>query len=123
MLPEDIRIIIFDYHDRYGLIEKRRRLLHQITYGYTLWMRHMCVRGPCFYHMSEYAAKLQLRRHVLYPPYYNHEWQEFLFYFRLARFLAEVYSKDAASPAELNFLLPLGKRQYNGTITPPQGFT
>ena len=105
--PKEIRAIILEYHDTFGLIEKRKKMLHQIRYGYQLWLRHMGVSGRCFYYQTEYAAKLSLRRYVMYPPHFNYEWKRFLFYFKLAKFLAELFVHDApASPTELALLLP-----------------
>ena len=107
IIPKDVRAIILDYHDEYGLLEKRKRMLHQISYGYQLWLRHMGASGNCFYHRTEYAAKLTLRRYALFPPYFNHEWKRFLFYFKLAQFLADLFLNDEpATPTELAFLLP-----------------
>ena len=107
MLPHVVRVIILQFHDEFNLIEKRHNMQQQIRYGYSLWMRHMGARGRTFYYRTEYSAKLSLRNHVLYPPYYNHEWEQFLFYFKLAQFLTELYNKKKiATPAELQYLLP-----------------
>lgn len=107
-IPQVIRALIMEFHDEFGLIKKRKKLLHQIRYGYILWMRHMCASGRCFYYRTEYAAKMTLYRYRLYPPYYNHEWKRFLFYFKLAKFLTELFANknEPASPTELAFLLP-----------------
>ena len=107
MLPNVIRTLILAYHDRYGLVEKRKRMHFQIRGGYRLWMRHMSARGSSFHQVTEYAAKLWLRRHPFYPPYYNAEWQQHLFYFKLALFLSELYDGKPGTPAELTCLLPL----------------
>ena len=104
VVPTDIKQLILDFHDVYNVMDKRRRVLHQIRYGYYLWMTSMGTRRGCLLYRSEYSAKLQPPCAAGLP--YNHEWEAFRFYFKLARFLGRIFLNDSATPAELRALLP-----------------
>ena len=83
MLPTDIRNLILEYHDEYGMIEKKRRLNNIIRHSYRNWL----LDAGCFsrfFTCDEYAAKNDIFHFIGAKILItNHSrWKFFLQYFR-----------------------------------------
>ena len=93
MLPLDIKNIIFEYHDKYNLIEKKARLNFIIKRSYKNWLLDAGAYSR-FFSLDEYACKLEIYPYVSSHMFITNKtcWDYFLRYFLY--FEQFVYSKQ-----------------------------
>ena len=81
-LCEDLENIIFEYHDAFGMIEKKRRINFVIRQSYLNWMRDAGVYST--FGVSEYEAKQEIYPYIRPDIFISNStlWKFFLQYFK-----------------------------------------
>ena len=82
MLPSDIRAVILEYHDEFGIIEKKQRLNFVIRQAYQNWLLDAGLYSRLFM-IDEYIAKTDIFPYVRPEVFITNStlWAFFLNYF------------------------------------------
>ena len=82
-LPRELENIIFEFHDEYGMVEKKQRINYIITRSYQNWLSDAGVYSRWFV-VDEYQAKREIYPFVEPNIFITNAtlWQFFLKYFR-----------------------------------------
>ena len=59
MLPTEIRSLIWEFHDEFNMIEKKRRINYIITKAYRNWLLDAGIYSR-FFAVDEFAAKTEI---------------------------------------------------------------
>ena len=63
MLPREIKELIFDFHDEFGLIEKKQQINHIIKCSYQNWLKDAGCYSR-FFSIDEYTCKKQIYPYI-----------------------------------------------------------
>ena len=82
MLPDDIRNLIWEFHDEYGIIEKRKKLNFIIKHSYHNWLVDAGIYSR-FFAVDEYLAKREIFPYITTKIFISNSahWDFFLNYF------------------------------------------
>ena len=83
MLPTDIRNLIWEFHDEFNMIEKKKRLNYIIRHSYHNWLLDAGIYSR-FFAVDEYVAKQDIFPFVTQKIFISNstQWGFFMNYFR-----------------------------------------